>query len=897
MTPIPQEVSCPVTMFAANAGEVLAKRYGLENGKLVKTSAGQLARGSYKKMCLCTITELAELIGGLKPNQALAYGIPKRPETQGTIASRNEAKPGELTRTRDNFKWPKGPAILFLDYDHPSGAKRVKAKALWEKIVAICPDLATAPAVIMSSASGFIFNTDSGKWRKRDGGWHIYLLVADGRDIPRAGKVLYDMSWMAGYGRFYISSAGTLLERSLFDAAVWQPERLDFAAGAICDPPLEQRRPAPLVINPDAAPFDTRRLGDVADTKKLTTIKAAARAAVADEAEKVRCQWIETQVAKRMATDTETDLSKRKENEDRLRGAYRRACEDSVLQGDFVLIPEEGARVTVSEILKQPDKWHGKRFADPLEPTYRQDNRIARADLQPDSKAIIYSYAHGGRVYRLIKSQGREPLPDELLPVAAFDFALLPDSLQAWARDICERVQCPPDFVAVGIMAGLAGVIGRKIGIRPQAQTDWTVVVNLWALVVGRPGVLKSPALEAALAPLQRLEAKANEAYKLAYNEYTKSKTVNSLRANVATKNARKALEKNPTADLLAVLAVDEVGEPTLFRYKTNDSTPASLGELLRQNPNGLLVYRDELVSLLKSLDREDQAEGRGFYLTAWNGDSSYTFDRIGRGLNLHIPSLCLSILGGTQPGRLSEYIRHAVKGGAGDDGLIQRFGMLVWPDTGGVWKDVDRWPDHDAKDRAFKVFNYLDKLDPARIGAQQDTNSEGTPEGLPFLRFTDDSLELFKEWRTDLEGRLRGGDLHPALESHFAKYRKLIPSLALILHLADKGTGTVSKKATQKAINWGVYLESHAKRAYGAVSRLEFAAAKAIIKRITKGDLCPSFSKHDICRHGWSMLSDRDQVAEALRLLVEYEWLREERSDTGGRPSKIYHVIEEKQK
>ncbi len=102
-----------------------------------------------------------------------------------------------------------------------------------------------------------------------------------------------------------------------------------------------------------------------------------------------------------------------------------------------------------------------------------------------------------------------QALPAELPPVATFDYALLPKNLQPWARDICERVQCAPDYVGAAIMAGLGSIIGRKLGIRPQAKTDWTVTPNQWALVIGRPGVLKSPAMEAALSPLKRLAAEA----------------------------------------------------------------------------------------------------------------------------------------------------------------------------------------------------------------------------------------------------------------------------------------------------------------------------------------------------------------------------------------------------
>lgn len=118
------------------------------------------------------------------------------------------------------------------------------------------------------------------------------------------------------------------------------------------------------------------------------------------------------------------------------------------------------------------------------------------------------------------------PLPDELSAVANFDFALLPESVRSWAEDISERIQCPPDFVAVGIMTSLAAVIGRKVGVRPQARTDWTVIPNLWALAVGRPGVLKSPAMEATLAPLKRLIAKANEQHKAAFEDYKLNLTV-----------------------------------------------------------------------------------------------------------------------------------------------------------------------------------------------------------------------------------------------------------------------------------------------------------------------------------------------------------------------------------
>ena len=158
---------------------------------------------------------------------------------------------------------------------------------------------------------------------------------------------------------------------------------------------------------------------------------------------------------------------------------------------------------------------------------------------------------------------------------------------------------------------------------------------------------------------------------------HAKAMESHELRAKAAKVSATRALTKNAAASIELPDAPDA---PTLRRYIANDSNIASLGELLRQNPNGILVERDELVGLLRGLDQEDRAEERAFYLTGWNGRDGYTFDRIMRGLDLHIPKVTLSVIGGAQPGRIAEYLRHAVRGTAGDDGLMQRFSLLVWP-------------------------------------------------------------------------------------------------------------------------------------------------------------------------------------------------------------------------
>jgi putative DNA primase/helicase len=481
------------------------------------------------------------------------------------------------------------------------------------------------------------------------------------------------------------------------------------------------------------------------------------------------------------------------------------------------------------------------------------------------------------------------PLPASLLPVAPFDMSLMPEKLRPWAADLAERMQCPADYIGVPLMVSAAAVIGRKIAIRPMRNDDWTVICNHWALIIGRPGVLKSPAMEASMKAVGYLAAQAGKKFDDEKAKYELSAQLQKIKSEALKEEAKRRLKKNADADVSALLASDDETAPTLKRYITNDTTVESLGMILQQNPNGVLVFRDEILSLLDHLDLEQNASQKGFYLTGWNGDHSYTFDRVGRGLNLSIEAVCLSILGSTQPGRIAPYLAAVIHGGKHDDGLIQRFGLMVWPDVPADWNPVDRLPDPEARRIAYEVFEWLDNLEWRAVQAQRDRGRSGDAEGIPYLRFEGAGYERFMGWRSDFEPRLRSGDLHPALESHLAKYRKLIPGIALACHLADSGTGPVVDAAVQRAIAWGNYLETHARRVYGSVTAVAGDTAQAILAKIWDGSLPPGFTARDIHQKNWSRLAHHADVQAGLDLLVEYDWLVEGTLKTGGRPKTTY--------
>jgi hypothetical protein len=480
-----------------------------------------------------------------------------------------------------------------------------------------------------------------------------------------------------------------------------------------------------------------------------------------------------------------------------------------------------------------------------------------------------------------------QPFDTSLPPVPPFDAtALLPDVLRDWVMDEAGRMQCPPDFIAVSAMVAISTVIGTRCAIQPKALDDWLVVPNLWGGLVGLPSVMKSPAIERGFRPLQHLIARAFDAYKAEAMAHEAKKVLMdaqtdalSTRLKAAAKASASGGKDKGKADDMAQIAEQLVQQrqqaasaPTVRRYKTDDATIEKLGELLRDNPGGILVKRDELVGLLAGWEREGHEGERAFYLEGWNGNGSFNTDRIARG-EVSIPNLCLSVFGGIQPDKLTQYLQQAAYQ-LGNDGMLQRFQMLVYPDIG-PWCYTDRAPDTLAYERVQAVFELLDEFDPASWGAKRADASHK----FPHLPFDAAAQRFYRTWVADWhQVRKKETEDDPMLNQHLSKYGSLFPSLALLLHLVDCAAtgqrGPVSASAARRAGAWCRYLDAHAQRCYGLLLDDGMQSAKALADKLQAGKLDDHFTARDVRRKRWRDLSEEKDVHSALNCLEEEGWL-----------------------
>lgn len=487
-----------------------------------------------------------------------------------------------------------------------------------------------------------------------------------------------------------------------------------------------------------------------------------------------------------------------------------------------------------------------------------------------------------------------EPLNETLKPVLKLDPKIIPAPFRAWVTDVSYRMQSPIDFSAAALLVILGGTIGAGCGVKPKVKDDWLVVPNLWGGVVGRPGTMKTPALAEMLKPLARLEIEAKEIY-----DYEMTSFEGDKEAHKATKEALRGemlkAAKSAAAGMSGIkerfVALQDPAAPAWRRFKTNDATIEKLGELLRDNPRGILLFRDELVGLLASWDKDGREPDRAFFLEAWNGSGAITSDRIGRG-TVHVDNACVSLLGGIQPAKLLGYLYRATSE-LENDGLLQRLQVFAYPDEPSFVKIIDEYPDIFARDRAFEVLKTLAHMNFAGRGA---TSSER--DDIPFFRFDRQAQELFYDWLNQLNIKLQA-DESPIILEHLNKYRSLMPSIALIDHLANiadgQAEGAIPGDSAALAVAWCEYLESHMRRIYGLIGEVSQRAAGELGKKIKAGKLQNGFTLRDVYRQCWHLLNTKELAQAACDELEEANWLRKTEIPVEGRQAKLAYRINPK--
>lgn len=405
--PIGRRIDARLTVISTTEPQRLSKHYSLQADKLHKAPGGNMVTGHADVVEIDGLRGLADLLASLQPNQSLCYGLPER-DSVDIVTREVWQKMGKpettIPRIKEAFFWPSDCAVMMLDYDPFPTSKPLHREGLLAILREALPGLSDVSCLWFPSSSSHITNDDTGEDLTGLKGQRVYFIVRHGGDIERAGKDLQTHLWAAGHGYIMVSTAGSKLKRTIFDANVWQTNRLDFAAGASCAAPLSQRRGEPLLIERKFDVLDTMEV--IPPPSEAVRRKAQANIQVAmiradDDAQIVRSRYVE-QMAYRIVGD-ET------EDEERCKQAKRlveRALSHQTLAGDFpiTVVMADGQKfdTSVRVILDDRETYHGLTTLDPVEPGYDGGRAVGKLYLM-SATPCIYSFAHGGRNYKLTR--------------------------------------------------------------------------------------------------------------------------------------------------------------------------------------------------------------------------------------------------------------------------------------------------------------------------------------------------------------------------------------------------------------------------------------------------------------------------------------------------------------
>jgi len=376
--------------------------------------------------------------------------------------------------------------------------------------------------------------------------------------------------------------------------------------------------------------------------------------------------------------------------------------------------------------------------------------------------------------------------------IEQFPVEALPVGVRTFVQETALALNCAPDLVAIPALVALSVAIGtsRAIEVKPGR----VVFPTLYAAIIAKPGEAKTPALSAALQPL-------NDADRRAYRQW---------------RNDIRAWEQIGEAP-----GADRGPRPLFCQTVVSDTTMEALTDVLQANPRGVVVQRDELSGWVRSMDQYRGGRGadRQHWLSMWSNEPLIV-NRRGDGVEpRRIERPFASVIGGIQPSMLSELVDKQGR----EDGFLHRF-LFSWPRSmPRRWSN--RYVSDEVKTQYGVIVSRLLALTPRADDRDADgEESEGGGGHSPIsLPFTANAQHIWAEW---YNGHFLEPEVTSLAEDYlsgpWAKLEAYAPRLALILHLARIADGDptaggmcVDEESLTAALAIVEYFKSHVRRVY----------------------------------------------------------------------------------
>lgn len=350
-----------------------------------------------------------------------------------------------------------------------------------------------------------------------------------------------------------------------------------------------------------------------------------------------------------------------------------------------------------------------------------------------------------------------------------FPLEVFPQTVQSVILDMTRYENYKTEFIATAMISAVSAALGGTYRIRIKGE--WQSNAALYIILVGRPGLGKTPPLEAAYRPIRK-------------HDY--------------------ALFKAYEAGLEAWKAAGENGKkPVLRRTVVSDFTPESLLLTHNNNPRSVVILVDEIMGMFNSANRYTNGQLIEQLLTAWSG-GALDVTRVGNTVPVHIKQPCINIVGTTQTKRVHELLTKGFE----ENGLLDRI-LFVLPKS----REVSKWTDWDdgGEDRASLAAARWEQILGKVLALDYDTGEE---ERRPHVLSMDrEAKEYFFSWWNRKVERINRIEDDAEVDSREMKHPAQVARLALLMQVLRYASGeshlqSVDMVSVKAAVRLNGYFE-----------------------------------------------------------------------------------------
>lgn len=440
-------------------------------------------------------------------------------------------------------------------------------------------------------------------------------------------------------------------------------------------------------------------------------------------------------------------------------------------------------------------------------------------------------------------------------PRPPFPVAALPAPWGDYVAALAASLGAPVDFVAGFLLAAAAVAVGRSVAL--AVTPTRTETVALWIAVVGVPGSGKTPAFQAALAPVFARQQSLDAAFQEAKEEYRHA-------ANDTT-----------------------AARPVRTEVLLGDATTEAVAGVLSTNARGVLLAVDELGTWFKALNayRNGFGADREFYASVWAGSPLSVHrkqvDQDGDPQVTRLWAPWLSVVGGVQPGVLRALAAAGIKHASTEapaDGFFDRI-LFAWPDT----RPGTTPPSTKALPRALELdvaarWATLWALpapnpDPRRVPWAPDGQRAWEAAS---VQLTQELAEPLPDWRRSVRLKLH-------------TYHARLALLWACLHAGPGGPTAVTAADVEGAGAAIAYFAAHGREVWNLWATDAATVQLAGLWRWLSSQSRP-VTLREICRAQPAGLRHRADVEAGLTDFVTRGWGRwEAQSNPGARPSQVF--------